>query len=435
MSIGAPAEGVGGQVVGLILQAFGSESNVRLRRAAQAATVGTAVWKLAKQIRARRAASRDFVVTVSQDDGVYGALHGWLLEQMPAEDRRSLAVLTVRTPVGAVEVEEGTGGRRPRLRLLYDGRKVATIQVDGHRVTAVIEQADHGGDEEKMMLRKPSKLIFSATSIEGRDAILAVVDRLATEADERGPRLKMAHYGYWNERSDIPERSLDTVILRAGQREELVADIQRFLDSEDTYARLGLPWHRGYVFHGPPGTGKSSLARALASHFQLDVHFAALSDCKSNNGMLNLIGNVPARSMLLLEDVDVLKAATSREGGGADEGDLSALLNALDGLATPHGLITVMTTNNIDALDEALLRPGRADRIEHIDYLDHDQAERLAALVVGHPVAMPRYVKAKLTAADVMEAAKPWLDRPEMLEDVVIEAVSCERAELDRRAA
>jgi chaperone BCS1 len=54
------------------------------------------------------------------------------------------------------------------------------------------------------------------------------------------------------------------------------------------------------------------------------------------------------------------------------------MLNALDGVWTPHGLITMMTTNNRDALDPALLRAGRIDVDEELSLLDEEQAARLA---------------------------------------------------------
>lgn len=411
------SEGLGHQVANLLLQAFGNERNPKLRRAAQLTTVGTVGWQLVKQARARRAAGRDYQITVSETDAVYPLLHGWLLEQMPAEDRRSLAVHTAR----AGTVAEAETPAPSKLRMLYDGRKTAPIDIAGHRVVASIEQPhqDTSGDDDlKMFLKRSAKLVFTSTSIEGRDAVLAVIAELADQADDRGPRLHMARYDYWYERKDIPERPLDTVILKADQRETIVADLEHFFASEDTYARLGLPWHRGYLFHGPPGTGKSSLAKALASHFRLDVHYASLGDCKSNQSLLTLVGNVPARAMLLLEDVDVLDAATTREEkDGAS--DLSALLNALDGMATPHGLITVMTTNNLDSIDDALLRPGRVDRIEHIDYLDADQAQRLANLICGRQVTIPETLRADLTPAEVLENVKPHLDNPDTLQVAV----------------
>jgi AAA+ superfamily predicted ATPase len=85
---------------------------------------------------------------------------------------------------------------------------------------------------------------------------------------------------------------------------------------------------------------------------------------------------IQPRSVLLLEDVDVYHAATDRD---EEDGKVSvaAMLNALDGVWTPHGLITMMTTNNRDRLDAALVRAGRIDVDEEFTPLDRGQAARL----------------------------------------------------------
>jgi chaperone BCS1 len=92
--------------------------------------------------------------------------------------------------------------------------------------------------------------------------------------------------------------------------------------------------------------------------------------------LLNAVNKVPANSVLLFEDIDCMKGSQSR--GGADSGKeqdkaantqentqtgvtLSGLLNVLDGFYAPTGVVFVMTTNHIDKLDAALLRPGRID--------------------------------------------------------------------------
>ena len=86
--------------------------------------------------------------------------------------------------------------------------------------------------------------------------------------------------------------------------------------------------------------------------------------------------------MLLLEDIDVFHAMTERSD---DEpgATLATMLNALDGIWTPHGLITVMTTNKKEELDEAVIREGRVDVDEEFTVLDRDQAERLASYFAG----------------------------------------------------
>jgi hypothetical protein len=75
--------------------------------------------------------------------------------------------------------------------------------------------------------------------------------------------------------------------------------------------------------------------------------------------------------------VDSFHAATDRTDD-KDRASVATMLNALDGVWTPHGLITMMTTNNRDALDPALIRAGRVDVEEKLDVLEEEQAVRLA---------------------------------------------------------
>jgi chaperone BCS1 len=115
--------------------------------------------------------------------------------------------------------------------------------------------------------------------------------------------------------------------------------------------------------------------------------------------------------MLLLEDVDILQAATTRQ---EEQGrtSLSGLLNALDGVSTPHGLITVLTTNDMTKLDPALIRPGRVDRIEEIGHLDDDGLADLFTLVFGATNDRPTLAGMAITPAEVMEIFKRNLDAP-----------------------
>lgn len=165
------------------------------------------------------------------------------------------------------------------------------------------------------------------------------------------------------------KRPLDSVILDSGVKETLQADIDGFLSAQKWYTDRGIPYRRGYLFYGPPGTGKTSFISALAAHHGYNICMLTLSDRTIDDARLNhLMNNAPPNSFLLLEDIDnafVNREALGNEQLRAYEGlnrvTMSGLLNAVDGVASSEERILFMTTNYVDRLDSALIRPGRVD--------------------------------------------------------------------------
>ena len=76
----------------------------------------------------------------------------------------------------------------------------------------------------------------------------------------------------WDYVEGYAPRLLDSVVLECGEKEHLVEDVRMFRAAKQRYARLGIPYHRGYLLYGPPGTGKTSLVSALAAHFGLSIY-------------------------------------------------------------------------------------------------------------------------------------------------------------------
>ena len=166
-------------------------------------------------------------------------------------------------------------------------------------------------------------------------------------------------------------------MLKAGQKEDIVADLHRFFASHDRYEALGIPWRRGYLLYGPPGTGKTSLVTALASELKLNVCVLSLASPTVNDEKIaNLLSSVPQRSVILIEDVD----AFFRQRDKADNSvkvSYSGFINALDGVAAHEGSVVFLTTNHPELIDEAAIRSGRVDFRMELGLCDASQLARM----------------------------------------------------------
>jgi chaperone BCS1 len=342
-----------------------------------------------------------YTVTVHENDYSYGEVHAWLIELVPTAKQRALTATTV-SKRDVLMIDEDTENLPEKgVTLTFNDRKPKQLSVSGNRVTARMKRTEDQPVDTKM--QNPWCIEFTCYTKAGQEAVVAKIEELSAARVKHNPVLRIVNnWGNWTRRSDIPLRSLESVILPGGQKESLVEDLRDFLAAEDEYVRLDLPWHRGYMLHGPPGTGKTSLVKALANEFKLDLWYIALGDLREESSLLNLLSEVSPRSIVLLEDVDTVKLTHDRKKDGiASEGggriSLSSLLNALDGVATPHGLISFMTTNVFDTLDEALVRAGRMDRVEELVYPTWQEVDALfrrffgegltpsAAIVAGLP--------------------------------------------------
>ena len=126
---------------------------------------------------------------------------------------------------------------------------------------------------------------------------------------------------------------------------------------------MGIPHRRGYLLYGPPGCGKTSFCQALAGALQLDLCLLLLSGHKTTDSQLAaLFRNAPPRSILILEDVDAVFTKREKQNDSLQSSiTFSGLLNAIDGVLSQEGRLMIMTTNHIENLDPALIRPGRCD--------------------------------------------------------------------------
>jgi chaperone BCS1 len=162
--------------------------------------------------------------------------------------------------------------------------------------------------------------------------------------------------------------------------EDVLADVKDFVDSVKDYVKYGMPYKRVYMLSGEPGTGKTSLSKILASATGRSLYIlnfdAAMTDDKLFSAVSHLQGK---KAILLLEDIDSIFKERDTNANMTHV-SFSALLNILDGANVVEGLITIITTNHIELLDPALIRPLRVDKIIKFEKADADQIKRLIGL-------------------------------------------------------
>lgn len=388
-------------------------NNGKLSTALQLAGVVQQVWQQIDTWKVRHRDRQIYSIVVGDKDLLYAELHEWLLRRVPPSEQRSL---TAKTAYNQTWDDEGNplGKDKIRVRYYYGGRRNLTVDLDGYRIEVGMEKPEQEEEEggRRMTRLSEDKIIFTMRSQGAQAAVMRLLEAIAQKQKRpEVPKVLIANkWGDWVSAKQLAKRDPSTVVLAAGQMEELSAVLERFLESEMDYAMLGQPWHYGMLLHGPPGTGKSSAAMALALLHKLDVYYLPLGDMESDTDLIQLLTRITDRSVLLIEDADTYRAAVDREQTKDDlippKLSSSGLLNVLDGVVTPHGMITIITTNKLDQLDPALIRSGRCDTVMEIGYLTDEQLARLVTVMTGKHGPLPSLGGRQIAAADITRCVR-----------------------------
>ncbi|MGH9226051.1 MAG: AAA family ATPase, partial [Acidimicrobiales bacterium] len=262
-----------------------------------------------------------------------------------------------------------------------------------------------------------ASVINEAALLAGRDGKPAVtqqeVDRALQrilEAPERQRRLALKGRSI-GRRTVSEERVTFDDVAGVDDAVDELAEIKEYLADPDRFAEMGAQIPRGILLSGPPGCGKTLLARAVAGEANAAFFSVAASEFTER-----LVGVGAARvrdlfaearavapAIVFIDEIDAVGSARRAAGGGTEEQEqtLNQLLIELDGFEPRTGILVVGATNRPDLLDPALRRPGRFDR--HVAVSLPDRAGRRAVLEL--------HARGKRLGADVDLAVVAGLTR------------------------
>ena len=197
-----------------------------------------------------------------------------------------------------------------------------------------------------------------------------------------------------------PDVKWDEVGGLAEVKRELMEAVEWPMKYPELYEKLGHKMPRGILLHGPSGTGKTLMAKAVAT--QSEANFVSVRGPEllskwvgeSERGIREIFKRArqSAPCVIFFDEIDSI--APIRGAGGetvVTERVVSQLLTELDGMENMHGVVVLAATNRADMIDPALLRPGRFDKIIQIPLPDKESRKSILAINCEDiPVADPK---------------------------------------------
>lgn len=193
------------------------------------------------------------------------------------------------------------------------------------------------------------------------DFIIEIYKYFEFKTDRKRIDKKILIFKYdfgWIQSHIVNERPIETIYLPDDNLKKILDDINYFKSKEviQRYQELALTHKRTYLFHGIPGSGKSSLVRGIASQFNMSISILDFDNELTDKSLRNAFKKLPENTILLLEDIDCLFNERKSHDSMKNSLTFSGLLNALDGVVQNNNTIIIITTNHVEVLDIALKR-------------------------------------------------------------------------------
>ncbi len=294
------------------------------------------------------------VLDVQSSDRGYDWLLTWLSKQEYGKRARRVSVKHVRTSHGIMQTM--TIPAKGEHWFFHKGRP---LWVSRNKDSEAVPAAN----ADMMDALTAKELITIRTVGRSRKILNDIVDAARSDFESMDKDLTRIYRYKWSNWQILrkPKRPLESIMLPPDAN-GLIEDMKRFVASKEWYRTMGIPYKRGYLFHGPPGTGKSSTVEAVAGYLGLPIYVLNLATV-GNDSLEQAVGsmNNSEPCILLMEDIDTTQPDRDADAS-QQKVSMGTLLNVLDGVQAADSVILIMTSNRPEVLDGALTRHGRVDK-------------------------------------------------------------------------
>jgi len=192
---------------------------------------------------------------------------------------------------------------------------------------------------------------------------------------------------------EVPQVKWDQVGGLKQVKQELMESVEWPLKKPEVFKRMGINPPRGILLYGPPGSGKTLLARAVAT--ESEANFISIKGPEifskwvgeSEKAIREVFrkGRTAAPAIIFFDELDAIvpRRGLGYADSGASERVISQLLTELDGVETLQNVLVIAATNRPDILDPAVMRPGRFDRLIYVPSPDFESLKEIFKIHAG----------------------------------------------------
>jgi len=251
--------------------------------------------------------------------------------------------------------------------------------------------------------------------VEVLDAMSVTMDHFRAALDQSNPSALRETV------VEVPDVTWDDIGGLEKVKQELIEMVQYPVEHKDKYLKFGLKPSTGVLFYGPPGCGKTLLAKAIANECQ--ANFISVKgpelltmwfgESESNVRELFDKARQAAPCILFFDELDSIarsRGSSIGDAGGAGDRVLNQILTEMDGIESKKSVFIIGATNRPDIIDSALMRPGRLDQLIYIPLPDQSaRVQVFKAVLKKSPIAPDvdlEYLASKLhgfSGADITE--------------------------------